>query len=427
MLMLLIEIFMVKKQDSQNAGKYFDIKPVLGDVISYAIENNTHGSLLHICIDNMSMVISGHDKEYADKMVINLIAEIEKILDKDAIVKRSAREYIDVILPNCNEEDIKPTAHKIHEIIRSYGSKIAVEPIQLISTIGGVDFPVTAKTADSAMSLSYIALNDAKDLKKRFVHYKNMEGHEIASKNQMILATYLQNALQNNKLRLAFQPIISAQTGDIAFYECLLRIINDDGTVSSAGPFIPIAEKMGFIDTIDTAVLKMVAQELKKNKDVILSMNVSNDSIHSNEWVSATNELLQDRSIAVRLIVEVIETTEQQDTKKLAIFLASLREKGCRIALDDFGSGYTSFSQLKNLPIDIIKIDGIFVRDITENDENKFFVKTLLEFSHNFGLKTVAEFVESPEIADMLNEMGVDYMQGNYFSPAVNYRTWIEK
>jgi len=106
-------------------------------------------------------------------------------------------------------------------------------------------------------------------------------------------------------------------------------------------------------------------------------------------------------------------------------FVDNIHSIGCAIALDDFGTGYTSFAQLKTLPIDMIKIDGSFVRDIVNNEESRFFVKTLIDFGKNFRLSTVAEFVENAQIAEILTNMGVDYMQGNYFSPAVNYRAWL--
>ena len=103
-----------------------------------------------------------------------------------------------------------------------------------------------------------------------------------------------------------------------------------------------------------------------------------------------------------------------------------MQEMGCKVALDDFGAGHTSFKQLKMLPVDVIKIDGCFVRDIIQNTENQIFVKTLIDIIRALGLKSVAEFVENGEIAKLLLDLKVDYMQGNYFCPALNYRSWIE-
>ncbi len=107
--------------------------------------------------------------------------------------------------------------------------------------------------------------------------------------------------------------------------------------------------------------------------------------------------------------------------------MASLQAQGCQVALDDFGSGYTSFRQLKALSVDMVKIDGAFVKDLVDNADNRFFVKTLLDFTRGFGLKSVAECVENGEIAKMLMELGVDYLQGYYFGKPMNYRKWLKE
>jgi len=123
--------------------------------------------------------------------------------------------------------------------------------------------------------------------------------------------------------------------------------------------------------------------------------------------------------------VEITETAAHRDLRKAAYFVAAIQSVGGCVALDDFGSGYTSFRQLKSLSVDLVKIDGAFVKDIAQNADSRFFVKTLLEFSHGFGLHAVAEFVENGEIAKILMELGVDYMQGYYFGKRENHRSWV--
>jgi EAL domain-containing protein (putative c-di-GMP-specific phosphodiesterase class I) len=136
--------------------------------------------------------------------------------------------------------------------------------------------------------------------------------------------------------------------------------------------------------------------------------------------------LLRNRpDIASRLIIEITETAAHRDMRRTAYFVASMQEMGCTVALDDFGSGYTSFRQLKALSVDMVKIDGSFVKDMTENSDNHFFVKTLLDFTRCFGLESVAEFVETGETAKALMELGVDYQQGYYFGKPENFRSWL--
>jgi EAL domain-containing protein (putative c-di-GMP-specific phosphodiesterase class I) len=244
-------------------------------------------------------------------------------------------------------------------------------------------------------------------------------------KNNMQLASYFQSAIYEGRLRLAYQPVISSKNGQIKSYEALLRVVTEDNRLVTAGPFIPVAEKLNLINQVDNMVLKLVVEELKNSPDISLAMNLSSLSIEDGEWLANAKNLLKDNDIASRLIVEITETSMQKDLNKVANFVESMQRLGCKIAIDDFGAGYTSFSQLKVVDADIIKIDGIFVRDIVDNYNSRMFVKTLIEFARGFGLETVAEFVESGDIAKVLMELGVDYMQGHYFSPAVNYRGWL--
>lgn len=262
-------------------------------------------------------------------------------------------------------------------------------------------------------------------------HYKHMFIEDMASKidefgNDMKLASYFQDAISEKRLSLAFQPVINAKNGKISGHESLLRLVTHEGAIISAGPFIPIAEKMGFIDAVDEMVLDMVASELYQSSSVFLGMNVSSASIDNNNWLNKAKLLLKDPDVASRLVIEITETSAQRDLKKLGYFVDFVQGLGAQIAIDDFGAGYTSFKQLQHLRADIIKIDGLFIKDIVTNHDNRFFVQMMLDCSKTFNMKTVAEFVENGEIAKVLMGLDVDYMQGNYFGPAVNYRSWIK-
>ena len=177
---------------------------------------------------------------------------------------------------------------------------------------------------------------------------------------------------------------------------------------------------------IDHMVLDMVIKELELAPQLVLAFNVSNLTTENAHWLQHFRDLLKDRPhIANRLIVEITETAAQRDLRRTAYFVASVQEMGCQVALDDFGSGYTSFRQLKSLSVDTIKIDGAFIRDLADNKDNRFFVKTLLDFTKGFGLKSVAEYVENGETAKMLMELGIDAMQGYYFGKPENFRSWL--
>lgn len=408
-----------------KTGK-LDIYNYIEQALVKALGDNSDAAFLYISIDNLPMIISSHGFPSTSKMLDHLIIKLDKFLADGYIVGRYNNENIFVVIEEIKRDEVEIIANKIRRFIQNYGSKQSDLHVQLVPTIGSVDFPHNAKTAIEVIEKAYIALDDAKGSYLHHVAYSNKKRHEIESTNILNLANHFQSAFIKDKLKLAFQPIIDSKTGNVAYYECLLRIVDKDNNIVSAGPYIPVAEKMGFMGAIDIFVLEKAVQELKSYPDITLSINISNASIVDSNWLDLAHKFLKSKKIAKRLIVEIIETAEQHHLKKAFDFVQELQKLGCKVALDDFGTGYTSFVQLKTLKVNVIKIDGSYIKTIARDEESRFFVKMMLEYSRKFGLESVAEFVENKEIADILVEMGVDYMQGYYFSPPLNKRPWAK-
>jgi EAL domain-containing protein (putative c-di-GMP-specific phosphodiesterase class I) len=187
------------------------------------------------------------------------------------------------------------------------------------------------------------------------------------------------------------------------------------GEEFAIGAYIEAAEKFRFINTIDELVLEMVVQEFVEFSEIRLSINVSAYAVSNIAWMKKAKNLLQNKAIASRLIIEITETIAHKNLNKSIKFIENLQAMGCRISLDDFGTGYTSFSKLKILPIDMVKIDGLFIKDIITNYNNEFFVKSVVELNKALNRLVVAEFVETKEIAHKLEALGVDELQGYAF------------
>ena len=233
----------------------------------------------------------------------------------------------------------------------------------------------------------------------------------------------LRNSIEQKRIKFAYQPIVERKTGNIIYYECLLRIYEDEeGARYSVGKAIQGAEKLGLISIIDFTVVEMAVTELLADKNLQLAINISNVGVLNPLLLSRIEGLFERHNVANRLIIEITETVINQDYQTTKNFIDRLHKMGCRFALDDFGSGFTSFKQLISLPLDIIKIDGSYVKDIVNNAHSKFFVDTLIKLSEYLGIKTVAEFVENDEIAKYLIDLKVDGMQGNFFLPASEKR-----
>ncbi len=392
--------------------------------IDNAISCKQQGALLILSIANFGMIINAYGHEASEIVAQEIAAEIRKLLCLEDKIYRIHRDQFAIILTDCQENEINNRATQICDIVHNYGQYASVGDIHAICAIGSVTFPTADTKATAIIDKAYIALHRTNGTIHR--NFSESPNEQMIARQQMGLANYLRKAIHENKLRLAFQPIIASKTGEVAYYESLLRMIGEDGKISSAGALIPVAERMGLIDMVDHLVLDMVVKELEQSPNVKLALNVSNLTTENKQWLSHFRNLMRGRpDIASRLIIEITETAAHRDLRRTAYFVASMQEMGCTVALDDFGSGYTSFRQLKALSVDIVKIDGTFIKDLEDSSDNRFFVKTLLEFTNCFGLKSVAEFVENGETAKILMELGVDYMQGYYFAKPQNYRSWL--
>lgn len=404
-----------------------DFIEALDSAIQTAISDHTAGALLLVSVTNLAMIINAYGHDTSEIVIHDLTNMIQAILNEGDIIQRLQRDQIAIILNNRYQEDTAVIAQRIHSIIQNFGrDSFATSSLYLIGATGSVNFPVETTSAQDALDKAYITINSAQNN-----HHKTFEATRSEvdlCRQQMGLANYLYRAYQEKRLRLAYQPVIHSATGKIAHFEALLRMTGATGKISSAGALIPVAERMGLIDLIDTMVMHMVIDELERATDVTLALNVSNMTTDDAVWLDAITRRLKDKpEIASRLIIEITETAAHRDLRRAAFFVASLQALGCQVALDDFGSGYTSFRQLKALSVDMVKIDGAFVKDLAYNSDNRFFVKTLLDFTQGFGLTTVAEFVETGEVAKILMEMGVDFMQGYYFAKPQNHRSWLNE
>jgi EAL domain-containing protein (putative c-di-GMP-specific phosphodiesterase class I) len=241
-----------------------------------------------------------------------------------------------------------------------------------------------------------------------------------------MMADEIVSALNNRRLAIAFQPIVRADSEQPALYECLLRLIKPDNEVVSAGHFIPVAEQLGLVRLIDHRVLELAVETLSEGKDARLSLNISGMTATDPRWLSnLTSFLSAHRETASRLTVEITETVALHDLEESSRFITKLRDLGCRVAIDDFGAGYTSFRNLKTLAVDMVKLDGAFCDQLHDNKDNQFFVRTLIALAKNFGVETVAEWVQDKRDADLLKDMGVDYLQGFLYGAASMEKPWI--
>ena len=239
-------------------------------------------------------------------------------------------------------------------------------------------------------------------------------------------ATEIVRCLKEGSFRLAFQPIVRAKTNEIVMHEALLRMQeNCNSEFIVASHLIPVAERLGLIRLVDRAVMQLIMQTLNNHDDATLSMNVSAATAMDPHWYGQLLDVIHgNERVASRLTIEITETVALSDLKSTQRFVEHLRKAGCAVAIDDFGSGYTSLRNLRELPVNILKLDGTFCRGVAKNRDNGYVVRNLIDLSAKFGLKTVAEWVEAEEDAAMLRDWGVDYLQGNHMGEVSLQLPW---
>jgi EAL domain-containing protein (putative c-di-GMP-specific phosphodiesterase class I) len=205
-------------------------------------------------------------------------------------------------------------------------------------------------------------------------------------------------------------------------HECLVRIVRPEGQVLAAGDFIAVAEQLGLVRRLDRRVLELTIQALHRSRDARLTLNVSGMTASDRPSLEAFVSYIEaHRDVAPRLIVELTETAALIDIEESMRFVSRIRSLGAQVAIDDFGAGYTSFRNLQSLKVDMVKVDGSFVKGLADSRDNQIFVSTLVSLARNFNLATVAEWVGSERESEILRTFGVDYFQGIYFgAPSVS-------
>jgi EAL domain-containing protein (putative c-di-GMP-specific phosphodiesterase class I)/GGDEF domain-containing protein len=380
-----------------------------------------HCGLVVVAVDNLAMMMSGYSVSVAEAMITDLGGVIELHAGAASYVTRTQRDQFGILIPKTTEQEIIQLCSTLQEAIRSYSYRSRYGDLHCMVSTAHSLLPDGDVTGEEILGRTLVALSEGGS---------PFTGEErgAQSREEMGLANFLGQAIEAGRIRLAYQPVIDSKTGKVAYYEALLRFFSEDGKISSAGTLIPIAERMGMIGIIDRLTLDMAIKELRYDPEVVLALNISNLTTQDAGWFAHLKEELEKTpAIGPRLIVELTETAIHRDLKHAAMFCAETQALGPLVALDDFGAGYTSFRQLKTLSVDMVKIDGSFVKDLTDNADSRFFVKTLLDFTRGFGLKSVAEFVENGEVAKMLIELGVDYLQGYYFGRPINFRGWLKE
>ena len=401
------------------------LREALEHTLSYAQRFSSPAAFLMVGIDQLGLINTAYGFEVGDAVLVEVARRLDRCLRASDVVGRPSGDRFGVILSGATMEEARITAERILAALRSEQIAAGDQQPTVSASIGIVALPSQAKTSFDVMAKAESAMLHAKSIGRDCVHvFELTEDQRRGFQTSLDIGERVKQALRDDRMLLAFQPVVEARSHETAYYECLVRIDRGDGTFLPAAQFIPIVEQLGLMRTIDRHVLGLALKVLERQPEVTLAINISGLTATDRSWLRClVNHLKGRRELAQRLMVEITETAALQDIEESARFVAAVRELGCKVALDDFGAGYTTFRHMKALTVDVVKIDGSFIRDITESPENLSFVRNLLSLARTIGVSTVAECVETLAEAQVLAREGVDLLQGYCFGrPEV----WID-
>ena len=377
-------------------------------------------AMCFIDLDQFKVINDTCGHAAGDELLRQLATMLSRNLRRRDTLARIGGDEFALLMVNCPMEQAEKVVKNIHHLVEQFVFCWGEHKFTIGSSIGltAIDqyTPDTVAVLKHADSACYIAKEQGRN---RIHIYHDEDENLVRREGEMQWVNVIKRALQEHQLCLFGQLIepVSDSDGDI-IYEVLVRMIGDDGNIIGPGCFLPAAERYNLSTLIDKWVVDNTLNWLEKNLSQLgkvdhFAINLSGQSLGDENFLTSLQQRLQSSKLpAEMLCFEITETAAIANLSTANQFIATLREHGCRFSLDDFGSGLSSFAYLKNLPVDYLKIDGMFVKDILDDPIDKAMVKSINEIGQIMQMKTIAEFVENTEIRDQLREIGVDFVQG---------------
>ncbi|MEJ6532060.1 EAL domain-containing protein [Pseudoalteromonas lipolytica] len=398
--------------------------------INRAKKHNKLAALLFIDLDKFKPVNDSFGHAVGDQLLCNVTQRVKQILPQSALVGRQSGDEFLVLVKDLQSP--QALSELVKKLTKELANKVIIDDfsINISASIGVALYPFDAKTADDLIRNSDIAMMHAKQSgRNNFKYFTEQMNNQLTKK--LLLENALKDAFKDDVLFNNYQPIVNANTKTINGAELLMRWKTVQGYVSPA-EFIPIAEEIGLIDLMTEQALDRALTELKPilraNPKFYLSLNLSPTHILKSNLTERLLMILNNHLVKpIQLRLEITENTLLEDKDKASKQLQKLKNAGFKLLLDDFGTGYSSLTYLNQFPIDVIKIDQSFVRNIGSDNSNESIIKTIHALSVNLGLYCIAEGVETLEQINFLRNMGCDDLQGYYFAKPMEAEDLIKE
>jgi diguanylate cyclase (GGDEF)-like protein/PAS domain S-box-containing protein len=378
-------------------------------------------ALLFFDLDQFKYVNDTSGHQAGDAMLRVVAERLTHLIRSSDLLARLGGDEFAVAIPETDVKGALQVAEKILENLRQVSLPTKGRSHRVSASIGIVLYPDHGSNTQDLMSNADLAMYQAKENGRDRWHLFALDDQMREQMSERLnWKEKIERALVDSAFQLYYQPILEIRTGLISHYEVLIRMREQDGSLGMPSHFIPIAERTGQIHSIDRFVLRETISHIAHltrttGQEINLAINLSGRVVDDPELLPLLKQLLNLSGVKPQnLVFELTETATLADMASAEQLMHELRDLGCRFAMDDFGVGFSSFYYLRELPLDIVKIDGSFIRQLPTSPEDRIFVKALTELASGLHKLTVAEFVEDAETLEMVRQIGVDYAQGHY-------------
>jgi len=382
--------------------------------------NETSSALLFIDLDQFKYVNDTCGHPAGDRLIRKVADQLTRTVLQQGIVARFGGDEFAILAGNVDRRKARALAERVLEDMRRVAHIENGNVFHVHCSIGIAMIDSDKFDHDELIAQADIACREAKEHGRNRFRFYSMSDHEA----EKIVAdvgwvSKLRDAIDRNEFALRFQPIVHIATGRITHHEVLLRLKTDDNKTIAPDAFLPAAVRFGLMGEIDTWMVENAILELAEHRqdrpDLRFSINLSANAFETEDLTGFIRRTLEKNSVPPQAVIfEITESLAVRHLAQVEQQIASLRQLGCELALDDFGTGYSSFGYLQRLPVDYIKIDGCFVRELVNNPVDQKMVRLIAEIGQEAGMKTIAEYVQGGPTLALLAELGVDLAQG-YF------------
>ena len=390
-------------------------------LIDISVNENIEHVLCYVDLDRFKIINDTCGHNAGDQLLCQLSEVMKNSLRKNDFIARIGGDEFAILFQNMPIDDVKIAVKTLQKSIERFAFYWEGNSFRVGASIGIVPVNDTCIDANKILQAADNACRAVKQSNTNQIRVYNIDDTEISherSNSQSYI--HISKALDNDEFTLLFQPITKSNSSDDKWkhFEVLIRMNSENNSLITPNRFLPTAERYNLINKIDRWVFKASIKKLDENKSLfdhvdILSINISGATLCEPTFRKYVITIFEKYNVpAEKICFEITETVAVSNVIEANNFIDALRKLGCKFALDDFGTGFSSFDHLKNLPVDYVKIDGSFIKDINSNPIDYEMVEALHKISKLMNIETIAEFVESQEILDTLNKIGITYAQG---------------